>query len=187
VIYWGDAESDPHRYVESWLASNTYKAGDVWYGRVRLATYGVALLPLEPAVSLDVCFGENVQLRGYALGEVAPKPGDVLPVTLFWEAQTPVPEPCKVSVQLLDRTGQLVAQHDAEPVSGFVPTTAWQPGQLVADRHGVHLPGDLPADGYTLVVAVYHAYTGERLPVAVEGVSSGDYLPLAVIKVPSSP
>jgi mannosyltransferase len=187
VVYWGDAESDPHRHVESWLAANTYKAGDRWYGRVRLVTYGVAQLPDEPSVALDAHFGENIYLHGYALGEAAPAPGDVLPVTLFWEALAAISEPYKVSVQLLDEAGQLVAQHDAEPVGDLVPTTAWQPGQLVADRHGIYLPDDLPAARYTLAVAVYHAYSGERLPVAVEGESTGDYLPLTVIQVPSSP
>jgi mannosyltransferase len=187
VVYWGDAESDPHRQVESWLTANAYKAGDTWYGRVRLATYGVAQLPDEPAVALDAHFGENVRLHGYALGEAAPAPGDVLPVTLFWEALATLSEPYKVSVQLLDDAGQLVAQHDGEPVGGFAPTTTWQPGQLVADRHGILLPGDLPAGRYTLAVAVYHAHTGVRLPVAVEGESTGDYLPLTVINVPPSP
>jgi 4-amino-4-deoxy-L-arabinose transferase-like glycosyltransferase len=187
VVFWGDAESDPHRHVESWLAANAYKTGDRWYGRVRLATYGVAQMPDEPSVALDAHFGENVYLRGYALGEAASTPGDIVPVALFWEALATFSEPYKVSVQLLDEAGQLVAQHDAEPVGGFAPTTTWQPGQLVTDRHGLLLPGDLPGGRYTLAVAVYHAHTGERLPVVVKGKSTGDYLPLTVIDVPSSP
>jgi mannosyltransferase len=113
-------------------------------------------------------------------------PGDVLPVTLFWEARALIPEPHKVTVQLLDGAGSLIAQHDGEPVGGFAPTTIWQPGQAVIDRHGVLLPVDLPSGGYTLVVAVYHAATGERLPVTVAGESVGDYLPLTGIKIPPS-
>jgi 4-amino-4-deoxy-L-arabinose transferase-like glycosyltransferase len=186
VVYWGDAESDPRRHVESWLAANTYKAGDRWYGRVRLATYGVAQLLDKPAVAVDAHFGESAHLQGYALGVAVPKPGDVLPVTLFWEALASAPEPHKISVQLLDGAGQLVAQHDAEPVSGFVPTTAWQPGQVIIDRHGIQLPDDLPADRYTLAVAVYYAYSGARLPVMINGEKAGDHLPLGDVHTHAS-
>jgi mannosyltransferase len=187
VVYWGDAESDPQRLIESWLAANAYKANDRWYGRVRLATYGAAPLPQQPAVTFDADFGEALRLRGYALAGDSFAPGDILPVTLFWEAHASISEPYKVTIQLLGDAGPPIAQHDGEPVGGFAPTTIWQPGQTVIDRHGVLLPVDLPSGGYTLVVAVYHAATGERLPVTVAGESVGDYLPLTGIKIPPSP
>jgi len=185
VVYWGDAESDPQRRIESWLAANAYKADGRWYGRVRLATYGTAPLPQQPAVALDADFGADIRLRGYALAGDSFAPGDVLPVTLFWEARAPISEPYKVTVQLLGDAGPPIAQHDGEPVGGLAPTTIWQPGQAVTDRHGILLPADLIPGDYTLVVAVYHAATGERLPVALSGESVGDYLPLAEIAISS--
>ena len=184
VVTWGDAESDPQRLIESWLAANAYKADDRWYGRVRLATYGTSPLPQQPAVVLDADFGEAMHQLGYALSGDSLVPGDILAVTLFWEARAPTTEPFKVTVQLLSDAGPPVAQHDGEPVGGFAPTTIWQPGQAVTDRHGVLIPADLPPGNYTLVVAVYHAATGERLPVAVDGESVGDHLPLAEIAIP---
>jgi mannosyltransferase len=187
VVYWGDAESDPQRRVERWLAANAYKAGDRWYGRVRLARYAAAPLPQEPAVALEAGFGADVRLRGYALADGACAPGDVLPVTLFWEASAPTAEPYKVTLQLLGDAGPPVAQHDGEPGGGLAPTTIWQPGQVVIDRHGVLLPADLSPGDYTLVVAAYHAFTGERLPVTVAGESMGNYLPLSSIDISSSP
>ncbi len=187
VLYWGDAESDPQRRVESWLAAHTYKADDRWYGRVRLATYGVAPLPEEPAVPLDASFGNAagaaIHLRGYALAGDSFALGDVLPVTLFWEARSPVAEVYKVTVQVLDPAGALVAQHDGEPVGGLAPTSAWQPGQTVADRHGVLLPTGLAPGRYTLAVALYHAATGERLDAALDGTSAGDHLVLTDIEI----
>jgi len=185
VVTWGDAESDPQRLIESWLAANAYKADGRWYGRVRLATYGTAPLPQQPAVALDADFGADIRLRGYALAGDSFAPGDVLPVTLFWEARAPISEPYKVTVQLLGDAGPPIAQHDGEPVGGLAPTTIWQPGQAVTDRHGILLPADLIPGDYTLVVAVYHAATGERLPVALSGESVGDYLPLAEIAISS--
>ena len=186
VLYWGDAESDPQRFIETWLAAHAYKAGDRWYGRVRLATYDVAPLPEEPAVALDARFGESIQLNGYALDDAGLSPGDILPVTLFWEAQAPVAERYKVTVQLLDGAGQLIAQVDTEPGDGLVPTTTWDPGQVLADRYGVPIPSDLPSGRYTLVVGLYHITTGERLPVALDGEPVGDHLPLHSISIEHS-
>jgi hypothetical protein len=165
------------------LATHAYKAGDRWYGRVRLATYGAAPLPVEPTTPHDAGFGESIHLRGYGLPGKAFGPGNILPVTLFWEAQAPIAEPYKVTVQLLGDAGPPVAQHDSEPVAGFAPTTLWRPDQGVVDRHGIFLPTDLPSDEYTLVVAVYHAYTGERLSAVVDEESIGDHLVLTDIEV----
>jgi mannosyltransferase len=183
VLYWGDVESDPQRLIETWLATHAYKAADRWYGRVRLATYGVAPQPEEPAVMLDARFGEHIRLRGYALVGDSFTPGDILPVALFWEAQAPIPEPYKVTVQLLDGAAQLVAQHDAEPGDGLTPTTIWEPGQMVVDRYGIPLPADLAPGRYAVVVGLYHAATGERLPVTLGGASLGDHLILEQVEV----
>jgi len=179
VLYWGDAESDPRRLIETWLATQAYKAGDAWYGRVRLATYGVAPLPQEPAVVLDARFGAGLRLRGYALDDATPSPGDILPVTLFWETQAPIPERYKVTVQLLDGAGQLVAQTDTEPGDGLAPTTTWHPGQVLTDRYGISLAAGLPPGRYTLIVGLYHTANGERLPVA----SGGDHVVLCDVEL----
>ncbi len=181
VLYWGDDESDPRRLIETWLAANAYKAGDRWYGRVRLATYGVAPLPEQPTVELDARFGAGLRLHGYALDDALLNPGDILPVTLFWEAQSPIAERYKVTVQLLDSAGQLVAQVDTEPGEGRTPTSTWQVAQILADRYGLPLPPDLPPGRYTLIAGLYHVASGERLPVA----TGGDHVVLCEKVVPA--
>jgi hypothetical protein len=176
VLYWGDTESDPQRLVETWLAAHAYQAQTRWYGSVRLATYGVAPRPQEPAVTLDAQFGAHIRLRGYALTGDQFAPGDILPVTLFWETQAPIPERYKVTVQLLDGVGQLVTQRDTEPGDGLAPTTTWKPNQVLKDRCGLSLPADLPSGRYGLIVGLYHIATGERLPVTLGGEPVGDHL-----------
>ncbi len=185
VLYWGDAESDPRRLIETRMAAWAYKAGDRWYGRVRLSTYGVGPRPEHPSARLDARFGEAIQLAGYALPDRAEPwvPGDVLPVTLFWRAESPIAERYKATVQLLDGGGQLVAQQDTEPRDGLLPTDTWSAGQAVTDRYGVALPPGLPPGRYTLVVALYHVATGERLLVTLDGEPVGDYLVVAGVEV----
>ena len=182
VLYWGDAESDPQRLIEASLAVHAYKASDRWYGDVRLATYAVAPLPEEPTTALDARFGETIRLRGYAVEGESLAPGKILPVTLFWQAQAAIPKRYKITVQLLDHTGQLVAQHDTEPGDGLMPTTTWEPDQILADRCGIPLPAGLPPGTYTLIVGLYHVATGERLPVALAGEPIGDHLPLGTVR-----
>jgi mannosyltransferase len=169
ALYWGDAEADPQRLVEGWLASNAYRAGDRWYGRVRLATYSLGPLPEEPAVELDARFGEMIRLRGYTIGQGPLASGDVVTVTLFWEADAPAPERYKVFLHLLDGDGGLVAQTDGEPLANLLPTDAWPTGEILTDRHGVPVPQDAPGGAYTLVMGLYHLITGERLKVVANG------------------
>jgi hypothetical protein len=183
VLYWGEAESDPERLVERYLAGHTYHAGDQWYGDVRLAVYGVAPLPVNPSDQSTVRFGEAIYLRGYALPDTTFVPGDILPVTLFWEAGEAIAEPYKVTVQLLDASDQLVAQHDSEPAAGLAPTGTWQPAQVVIDRHGVAIPETLTAGRYALITGVYHALAGERLPVTLGGSGTPDHFTLARVVI----
>jgi 4-amino-4-deoxy-L-arabinose transferase-like glycosyltransferase len=181
VLYWGDAESDPRKRIESWLAHHAYKAGDHWYGDVRLGTYGVASLPEEADIYLDALFGQGMCLRGVALQDYDLAPGDILPVTLFWQAERAIDQSYKITLQLLNDRGNLAAQIDTVPRDGLAPTTSWQWGETVVDRCGIHLPPDLSPGRYTLIVAVYHAATGDRLPVLLDGQPAADHLPLAQV------
>jgi len=185
VLYWGDAESDPERLIESYLARNAYKAGDAWISTVRLVVYGTGVLPDAPAVSLNVRLGDSIALEGYALPQTSFVPGDVIPLTLFWRAETTPAERYKVFVHLVNVDGALVAQTDSEPGGGFALTSMWQPGQSLVDRYGVLvLPDSAPGD-YRLLVGMY-GFSGERLPVTLNGQPAGDVLPLITLTVTSS-
>jgi uncharacterized membrane protein len=186
VITWGDAESDSEKRIESWLAGHAYKAGARWYGDVRLATYGVAPLPEEPRTEVEAVFGDRLLLHGHALAAGGPLlPGHIAPVTLFWEALGPVMEPYKVTVQMLDEDGRLVSQVDTIPGDGLAPVATWETDEVFVDRYGVPVPQDALPGRYTLIVAVYHAFNGQRLTVEREGEPAGDTLLVAEVSVRS--
>jgi len=184
VLFWGDAESDPERLIESYLARNAYKAGDVWISTVRLAVYGTGVLPDASAASLDALFGDTIALEGDALPETTFAPGDVVPLTLFWRTETTPVERYKVFVHLVNADGTLVAQTDAEPGGGFALTPLWQPGERLIDRYGVLVPPDSAPGEYHLLVGMY-GFSGERLPVMVNGQPAGDTLSLTTLTVTS--
>ncbi|HOU14581.1 MAG TPA: glycosyltransferase family 39 protein [Anaerolineae bacterium] len=184
ILFWGDAESDPERRIEPYLARNAYKASDVWISTVRLALYGTGALPDTPAVFLNARLGDSIVLEGYALPQTVFSPGDIIPLTLFWRAEETPAERYKVFVHLTNADGALVAQTDAEPGGGFALTTLWQPGERLRDRYGVLAPPDSAPGEYRLLVGMY-GFSGERLPVTVNDQPAGDALPLMTLTVAS--
>ncbi|MGC9393817.1 MAG: glycosyltransferase family 39 protein [Anaerolineae bacterium] len=184
VIFWGDAESDPDRLLEPYLAQHAYKAVDTWVSTVRLTIYGTAALPDAPTTSLDARFGDVITFEGYALPETTFAPGDIVPLTLFWQAEATPAERYKVFVHLLNADGALVAQTDTEPGGGFALTSLWLPGESLTDRYGVLVPPDSVPGEYRLLVGMY-GFSGERLPVTLNGEPAGDALPLTTLTVTS--
>jgi mannosyltransferase len=194
VLYWGDEQADPRHFVEDWLNTNTFKAGEEWYGQVRLATYAVA----EPAAAIatrsgarfTTPSGATITLEGFTLASSTlahgdtMSPGDIVQLTLFWKTDAALKERYKVFVHVFAAPDQPPpAQQDGEPVGGRAPTDTWQPGQQVADNHGVLLPDDLPAGTYTLAVGLYNLFDGTRLPITLNGAGVGDRLELGTITV----
>ena len=112
-------------------------------------------------------------------------PGDALQAQLEWSTPRQLETRYKVSVQLVSSDWRVVAQHDGEPGGDQKPTTAWQPGQTIADNHALILPEDLPAGLYSLIIVVYELNPpySRLLVETADTPESRDYLMLAAIRV----
>jgi hypothetical protein len=98
-----------------------------------------------------------------------PAPGR-LGVQLDWSVTRPVATNYAISLRLVDAGGQHRVSLDTQPGYGFLPTSLWQPGELVADRYVLSLPDDLPCgDGYRLQVVLYQVSTLEPIGQAWVG------------------
>jgi hypothetical protein len=180
VIYWGDQQADPQKVIESWLNEKTFKAYDQWYGDVRLAAYAVNQTAGMMNQKVNAGFGDRIHLNGYSLNETAFAAGDILQLTLFWEAESPISKRYKIFVHVIGNLDEPpVAQHDSEPVGGLVLTTLWKPNEVIADNHGVFLPLDLPKGEYKLALGLYEVNDGSRLTLP----DGSDKLFLATIQV----
>jgi 4-amino-4-deoxy-L-arabinose transferase-like glycosyltransferase len=184
VLYWATDESDPTRFIETWLDAHTYKASDTWYGRVRLAIYAVprtaSAADMRP---LNVRLGQAIALRGYSVLNETVSAGDILQLTLFWESLEVPPARYKVFVQVLDNQDHIVGQHDSEPGGGLHLTINWKPGEQITDNYGILIKADTPPGTYRLVVGMYELFTGNRLPVFEHGQPHGDMVVLTPIEV----
>ncbi len=141
---------------------------------------------VHPQHPLDATLGESVRLSGYDV--VLEDRGPTLDVTLYWQALAPLAEDYILTLQLVspvpgDTTLRL--NYNSWPGRGNYPTTAWRPGEVIADRYRLRLPAaDFPTQAWDLHLALYQEGTGDRLPVRVGGVAIGDHLVLTRLRVP---
>jgi hypothetical protein len=183
----GDAEAGPVVGTpEPWLNSHAFRASHEWSDSLQVVTYGTvaSALATAPATEVGASFADSIGLIGYDLPAGTWQPGNILPLTLFWQRLGTISEDYSVFVHLIDGSGALVSQTDSAPVGGQRPTSGWQEGELIVDRHGLLLPDNLPPGEYELRVGIYLPTKGERLPVAgPEGESLGDSMALVRIVV----
>ena len=142
---------------------------------------------LDMMQPVGAAIGRGITLVGYEVVSTT-APGTTLEVTLYWEASQRLDDSSDiyfVFVHLLDAEGNLVAQHDGPPRSGYYPHQAWIPGEIVPDIHPLALDAQLPTGTYRLQVGMYRWPVLERLPAwSVEGATLPDgIVVLQMVKV----
>lgn len=113
----------------------------------------------QPAVRDGSTFEGGLRLLGYD----AHWDGRALNVTFYWQTAQAVPADYTLFLHVLNTAGEQVGQADGPPLDGDWPTSAWLPGQAVADTRVVTLPADLAGEGCVLRLGWYDPATGARL------------------------
>jgi hypothetical protein len=183
VMYGAPEVYDPGHQAEAWLARHGYRAFYQSYLGNYVTLFVLASGPEPELAPLGVAFEGGPRLEGvsYAPPELAP--GETLNVTLEWVAVAPMGQDYTVFVQLWDANGQLAAQSDSQPAGGSQPTSGWQPGDVIRDRHALLLPPDLPGGEYSLHAGLYDWLTGARLALSAPRPADGpDHAFLATIR-----
>jgi hypothetical protein len=130
-------------------------------------------------------FDNKILLTGVDFEAGRLEPGQLVDVTLHWQALRTLDEDYTVFVHLLGPDGLLHGQVDSWPVQGTLPTSTWQPGQRIDDRYLVPLDADAPPGSYQLEIGVYLLSTNTRLPVlGPEGIPLDDRVLLGGLIVP---
>jgi len=106
-------------------------------------------------------------------------------VEFYWRATNEMDQPYRVFLHVVDGQGQIVTQHDRVPgKDGRQPTTAWLPGEVVADPIRLLLPTEIAPGQYTIRVGMYLPPTGPRLFVLNEaGEPIADYIDVGMLEV----
>ena len=128
--------------------------------QVKAAPRHTELPPLASPLGID--FGNLIRLTSFDLQQQ----GDQITVHLQWQALQAPGRDYKVFLHCVDpKTGEIVAQHDAQPVDNTYPTGRWAAGEMVNDQLTLDL-SQAPAGAYALYTGLYDANTGERLEPA---------------------
>ena len=105
-------------------------------------------------------------------------------LTLYWRALCPIAENYTVFAHLVGDKGNVVAQDDGLPSSGY-STLFWAQGELVQDPHDLATLLDTMPGDYRIEVGLYRALTRERLTARDDsGAVIGDREVLGSIHVP---
>jgi hypothetical protein len=108
---------------------------------------------------------------------------EALDVTLYWLALRDAGVDYKVFVHLLDGNGQVVSQHDGDPVGGYTPTTRWRRGEIIADSHRIPLPAGTAAGEYGLKAGMYELTAGGPANLPVEPFTVDGRIELGTVEV----
>jgi hypothetical protein len=130
-------------------------------GEAKVAAKG--LERVQPPVELEQAFNDGVIFRGYGIKPEPLYPGGEVEIDLYWEATGTPSLDYTVFVHLVDADGALLSTADGQPLSGNYPTSFWQEGERLVDRHIMTLPEDLPPGVYNLAVGLYDPLTLARM------------------------
>lgn len=122
--------------------------------------------PLIPPVeSLDI----SLPVRGEVAGQLrllgldrlptSVRPGETLPLTLFWQAAGTMETQYSARIQLRDQTGTPIADLTL-PLAASYPTDRWRPGELIRGRYTLPLKPEAPDGEAQLVVQLLDATGG---------------------------
>jgi 4-amino-4-deoxy-L-arabinose transferase-like glycosyltransferase len=164
---------DPHRYAMT-----------LWEGPPagRVEQHLVRELP-RGAVEVNATLGDGVELLAYQIRPASVGPDRPVQVTLFFRTSRRIDREWTVFVHCDhasgDRRHRLLSDHP--PADGVVPTTSWQPGQIVRDESEVMTRRNQPAGTYRFYAGLFR--DEGRMPVRSGPNDGDDRVELGTIEV----
>lgn len=152
----------------------------------------VELLPRQDSLNLPnplrVNFDNQIELMGYALSDLSPKAGDALELTLYWRAVQKVERDYVVFVHILEpHTQTIYAASDAMPAQWTAPTSTWEVGSIIEDKHILTVKPESPPGIYELEIGFYLQEAGgsfPRLPVVTsDGGMADNFFYLSRVRI----
>lgn len=118
-----------------------------------------------PRQRINTRFAEGLELVGYDLDSRQYRPGETLPLVLYWRSDKRNDVDAVVFVHLYSENGEVVAQLDQRPYFGTRPPYTWNADEIVTDPISLELPCHLSDGRYDLVVGLYDRRTLTRMEI----------------------
>jgi len=155
---------DPNLDTQRILAREHFRASSRAFRGQRLDYYAVA----EPGPLRDIAHRlDGVTLAQASRLDSAVPAGRAVPLRVIWKAEHNNPAAFKVSLRLIDRSGEIVSQDDSPAGAGFWEA-AWRAGSAREDRRALLVPVGLVPGAYRLQLVAYEADSGRPLGPPVD-------------------
>jgi hypothetical protein len=132
------------------------------------------------AATESVAVDGPLHFLGYQLDRSQAHPGQGVTLHTFWQVESAPDRPLSILAHLIGPDGTPVAVGDGLGV----PVEAWQPGDVIVQRHTFQLPQDIPSGRYGLVTGAYWLDTMERWAVHDGAGNVSDRIELVSVEVP---
>ncbi len=141
----------------------------------RVTTGAPETFPLDKWVpvetSVQSALNEHLYLIGYDYTPSTHKPGDIIPLTLYWRALETLSDNYTIRLSLEGNEPGQFAQWEDKPVNGRYPTTNWQANEVVRDPWQLKLPPSLPGGTYTFSLTLIDQNNNKTNPFTLPPVS----------------
>lgn len=108
-------------------------------------------LPVEVLANIDVADG--VRLIGWDTLPESVRPGEILPITLYWQGTDSIYK-YKINYNIIIDNNVVTSLAISAPTLQNNPSDEWLTGQLITDRIEAAIPHDQTSGEYTLVLRV---------------------------------
>ena len=168
LVLAGENEVDPGEILLKYLNAVAYKVDCHKWLDVHICRF-VSPQTVTPEVEqpVDAVAGNELSLESAALSlrQDAFDGGWHLLAQLDWQAVARPTADYKVSVRVVDGSGQVVAQHDDFPIGDLLPPTTWTAGDRKPGYAVLALPAELPPGDYAVTVHIYDPATLAPVPL----------------------
>jgi hypothetical protein len=181
---YGVQPNDPDNTLERWLAANTFKSDDTWYGDYRLLQYAtpLRLSGVQEKQINQALLGrqaEQVTIVSTRAPSVAPA-GEPIPIEISFRLEAPTDQNLRWFVQLLSAQNIPLAQLDTGPDDNYNSFSALPAREALTENAGLLVPHNTPEGEYRLIAGLYNPDAGGARLVTVGG---PDFIELGTVRV----
>ncbi len=115
---------------------------------------------------MNVTVTPGLHLLGWSLDSTGVQQNGVVGVVLFWQASaTVVAQP---TLRIVAKDGQPLAVDDTSELGVASPTFVWPTGELLADRHMLHIGGRVATEPSTIELSIAGSQPVPLGPITIE-------------------
>jgi 4-amino-4-deoxy-L-arabinose transferase-like glycosyltransferase len=115
-----------------------------------------------------VKFSQGIALVAASLDTPRIQPGEIVRLTLFWQATQKIADSYAIFVHLIDLNEETVSNADVLPALNGYLTYLWKPGEIIPTHHQIKVPARTRPGKYRVEVGLYNGLDHNRLSVLDE-------------------